>query len=93
MEEWSGRWLKRKCGGGVEERRRRALLLDGQAVNDEELVLDAIRLGAVYKVHNRCRHGGRCKPAERINMLTQAAYDMADGCRFAMQCLDQRFRC
>ena len=87
IQKWSTRWLGRSLQGTLKDKRRIALLLDGQFTTDIDLTLDAIRLASIHWVHNKCKHDGRCNPHERINMMTQAAYDLAEGNSYSMRCI------
>ena len=60
-------------------KRRYFLLLSGEETTEEELTLAAPRLGAVYNVHNRVRHGLRLRKGLETRALAQAVMDMADG--------------
>jgi len=85
--EWSRRSLGINLTGSMQDKRRRFLLLESEHESDHSLALLALSLAAIYSAHNKCRHGARTIPQERINMLSQSLLDMAEGCRFSMRCV------
>ena len=89
IAEWSRRALGLPGEGeSIEVRRRHFLLLNGEDTDDNEMTRAALRLGAVYSLHNRVRHGVRLRVGVETEALRQSIMDMAEGCRNAERCLN-----
>ena len=79
VECWAGMELWCEAYDSAIVRRRSFLLLGSELISDDSLIIGALRIAAVYRVHNSVRHSG-CRSAQRArNALSQAIKEVAMG--------------
>ena len=89
-----GQWANRRIGCetavSVVDRRKSFLLLDGDAVSDEELVANALRLTVAYMAYNGARHRSETGAGLTRNSLEQYIKEAAAGHPTTMRVVRQR---
>ena len=79
VERWSVRELRCEACDSAIVRRRSFLLLGSELISDDALIIGALRIAAVYRVHNSVRHSGSRSSLRAISALSQAIKDVAMG--------------
>ena len=79
IRRWAEKELGIKDEGSPEERGASWLLLDCDKRSDFELTIRAVRLAAVYRAYNYCRHTLQVKSGEIEGILDQSAKEAVIG--------------